>query len=82
MAQDMSPTSSTSGFTEIQFNQSEQQSDLQGYFQGDVIDLSWYYPYRERIRNLLKIPCYIMGLGAIWIAIKSIFGIHTAGGSE
>ena len=82
MAEDMKPTSSTSGFTDIQFEQSEQNSDIQGYFQGAVIDLSWYYPYRERIRNLLKIPCYIMGLGAIWIAIKSIFGIHTAGGSE
>ena len=82
MAEDMKPTSSTSGFNDIQFDQSEQQSELQGYFQGAVIDLSWYYPYRERIRNLLKIPCYIMGLGAIWIAIKSIFGIHTAGGSE
>lgn len=82
MAEDMKPTSSTSGLTDIEFEESGTQSGIKSYFSGAVIDLSWYYPYRERIRNLLKIPCYIMGLGAIWIAIKSIFGIHTAGGAE
>ena len=44
------------------------------------IDVSWYSPYRETIRNVLKIACWGFGIICIWSQTKSIFGIHGGGG--
>lgn len=40
------------------------------------IDFSWYEPYRVRVREILKIGAYIIGIGAWWRAFCSVFGIH------
>ena len=45
----------------------------------EIINFDWYAPYREDIRNLLKISAYVMGFCAILSAIKSVFGIHGGG---
>lgn len=45
----------------------------------EIINFDWYAPYREDIRNLLKISAYVMGFCAILSAIKSVFGVHGGG---
>lgn len=51
---------------------------IKSAYSGLSVNVSWYAPYRVRVRNLLKIPCWILGIIAIWSALKSVFGIHSS----
>ena len=51
-------------------------------FRGFTIDMTWYSPYRIKVRNILKIGCYILGIGGIWLVIRSVFGVQTGGGGD
>lgn len=52
--------------------------NIKSAYNGLSVNVSWYAPYRVRVRNLLKIPCWILGIIAIWSALKSVFGIHSS----
>lgn len=41
------------------------------------IDMSWYGPYADDIRNVLKLGVYVCGLYGIWRSVLSVFGIRT-----
>lgn len=43
------------------------------------VNVNWYSPYREPIRNILKVFVWGFGLIAYWHAIRSVFGIHSGG---
>ena len=43
------------------------------------VNVNWYTPYREPIRNILKVFVWGFGLIAYWHAIRSVFGIHSGG---
>ena len=45
------------------------------------INLSWYEPYRVRVRDLLKFPTWGFVISGCWLAIKSIFGVQVGGES-
>lgn len=51
-------------------------------YDGLGVDVSWYEPYRNDIRDLLKLFCYALGIGGIWSAVRSVFGIHSSGGDD
>lgn len=55
--------------------------DYNNTFSGLGVDMSWYAPYRNGVRDLLKIFVYGFGLVAIWSSVKSVFGIKSDGGS-
>ena len=62
------------------FSSEPVQSGIWSTFNTVSVDLSWYEDYRASIRNLLKIPCYILGLCAVWAAFRQIFGVKPPGG--
>ena len=74
---------SESGFDDIVIlsDSNSNNSVTASLYNGFYIDVSWYAPYRTKIRDLLKLFCYVLGIGGIWGAVRSVFGIH-GGGSE
>lgn len=46
-----------------------------GLFDDITINTDWYEPYRIRVRNILKIPCWIFAIFGSWAVIKSVFGV-------
>ena len=62
------------------FPVSKSDDQLWSRFNSTTIDLSWYDEYRLTIRNLLKIPCYILCITACWAAFRQMFGVKPPGG--
>lgn len=48
-------------------------------YDGFSPNVGWYAPYRNDIRNLLKLFCYAGGIVAVWYAVRSVFGVHGGG---
>lgn len=44
-------------------------------FDGITVNTNWYEPYRMRVRNILKIPCWVFAILGSWTVIKSVFGV-------
>ena len=46
-----------------------------GLFDDITVNTDWYEPYRVKVRNILKIPCWIFAIFGSWAVVKSVFGV-------
>lgn len=86
LADNLNVETSSDGLTDISFVDESlngaviNDSNMLRYMYNNLsINIEWYEPYRERIRNLLKIPCWIFGITTCWAVIRSVFGVKTGG---
>lgn len=72
----LSPNSSKAPNPSGSSNDSSSDDDI---YSNLGVNVNWYSPYREPIRNILKVFVWGFGLIAYWHAIRSVFGIYSGG---
>lgn len=79
----LSTDSEDNGITEIGTHTAPSGAvGVQSVYDGFTINLSWYAPYRNRIRDVFRIIFYGFGLICCFSYVKSCFGVASGGGSS
>lgn len=83
VVESLSPESANNGETEIGTHAAPPGAvGVQAVYDGFTIDLGWYAPYRQKIRDVLTIVFYGFGLVCCFAYVKSCFGVASGGGAS
>lgn len=77
ITESITPDTDNDGTSEMNswLPQNDTDSDFPIHFQSVPFDVSWYNPYRQRVRTLMTIPIYILCVGYIITIYKRVFGV-------